>query len=97
MTWNTDRRDRLPANWQQLRAAVRLRAGGRCEALDDYGQRCRERGTDCDHIIAGDDHSLAALQWLCRWHHARKSASEGAAAAHRVTQKRPPERHPGLR
>lgn len=92
----SDRRSRLPRDWTKRRAAVKARAGGRCEALMADGYRCKEAGTDCDHIQHGDDHSLGNLQWLCRWHHSRKSSAEGNAARSRPTSKRPTEQHPGL-
>jgi hypothetical protein len=44
--------------------------------------------TDVDHIVAGDDHEPSNLQALCRFHHARKSAREGASAAIKVRVKR---------
>ena len=95
----SDRRDRLPVNWDELRSFVALRAGGRCEAVKSSGRRCPNAGTDCDHVQAGDDHALENLQWLCGWHHRAKTASEGhaAAAALRAKTKRPGRRHPGMR
>lgn len=88
------RRLRLPPNWNQLRAEVRTRSGGRCEEVGDDGRRCNEPGRDCDHIVRGDLHDLSNLQWLCPKHHASKSGREGAAA--RPRERRPPEKHPGL-
>lgn len=97
MAWEgSDRSARLPANWPALVRQVKRRAGGRCEALMRNGKRCHDPGAECDHVIAGDDHSLDNLQWLCAWHHARKSAAEGNAARARLTSRRAPERHPGL-
>lgn len=90
----SNRRLRLPSNWQELRAEVRERAGGRCELIGDDGRRCPLAGRDCDHIIRGEDHSLANLQWLCPGHHSSKSGQEGAAA--RPRERRPAEKHPGL-
>ncbi len=89
----SDRSSRLPSNWQQLRRIVEQRAGGRCEDMSD-GRRCTEPGTDCDHVIPGDDHRLENLQWMCRFHHLRKTQSENTKRKPR--QKREPERHPGL-
>lgn len=90
------RRARLPRDWSARRARVLRRDGYRCTAAD-YGERCPEPATDVDHIEPGDDHSEANLASLCGWHHARKSAREGAAAAHanRAQRVRPPEPHPG--
>lgn len=97
MAWEgSDRSARLPANWPSLVRQVEQRAQGRCQVTMRDGSRCRDRGTQCDHIQAGDDHSLANLQWICEWHHARKSAAEGNAARTRLTSRRPAERHPGL-
>lgn len=98
MAWSTsNRRERLPADWHSRRARVLRRDSYRCQALDSLGAKCGEPATDVDHINPGDDHSYANLQALCRWHHARKSSAEGAAARRpRPTQRREPERHPGV-
>ncbi len=96
----SDRRERLPANWEALRRQVRIRSGGRCEVIKgSNSQRCTNPARDCDHILAGDDHRLQNLQDICVFHHRHKSSVEGnAAKAARVAAgKRPPERHPGLR
>ncbi|MCZ0996303.1 HNH endonuclease signature motif containing protein [Streptomyces noursei] len=98
MPWmGSDRRSRLPRNWPVLRLSVLKRDGFQCVAvLRDTGARCTAPATDVDHIVPGDDHDPANLQALCRWHHARKSSAEGAAARRRrVSRRRPAERHPG--
>ncbi len=65
------------------------------------GKRCRDKATEVDHVVAGDDHSLANLRGICSWHHQRKSSREGAAASAArqaaITAKltRKPETHPG--
>lgn len=83
MSWSTStRKSRLPENWEALRLEVRDRAGGRCEYADANG-RCPNIGNQCDHIIRGDDHSKANLQWLCTKHHAIKSSREGGSAKRR--------------
>ena len=84
------RRERLPANWQQLRRAVMHRDQRTCQ-LRYPG--CQIRATDVDHITPGDDHRLDNLQAACRRCHATKSAREGVAAKQPRT--RPPEAHPG--
>lgn len=76
------RRRRLPGNWRTLREIVIERADGRCEHIDMYANRCWQAGTDVDHIIPSDDHSLDNLQLLCRRHHAAKSGREGRARIH---------------
>ena len=96
----SDRRDRLPHNWAELRAAVKARAGGQCEHIKaSTGRRCPNPGTDCDHIQRGDDHTVSNLRWLCRWHHSRKSSAEGAEAmrTQRAKLTRPQPKHPGMR
>jgi 5-methylcytosine-specific restriction protein A len=92
--WGTStRKARLPPNWPQLRRYVLARDGGVCYV-------CRQPGADqVDHLVAGDDHREENLRAIhSRPCHARKSSSEGgaAAAAVRPSTKRPPERHPGL-
>lgn len=98
MTWDgSDRKSRLPKNWSILVAQVKKRAGGRCEWRLKSGKRCPRAGTDCDHKIAGDNHDLSNLQWLCTDHHAKKSSFEGhrARKAKQSLRRRPPEPHPG--
>lgn len=67
---------------------INARKGGRF--------RCSAVGTDCDHVIRGDDHSLTNLEWLCARHHSIKTAAEGAEAkaAKRASGRRKPEQHP---
>lgn len=95
---DSDRKSRLPADWPLLRRIVRERSGGRCEVIKANGKRCWDDATDCDHITAGDDHSLSNLQDICAWHHRKKSSAEGnaAKAALRATLKHPVETHPGI-
>ncbi|NYH54701.1 hypothetical protein HNR06_004290 [Nocardiopsis arvandica] len=40
------------------------------------GGTCAEDGTDADRIRDRDDHRVGALQSLCSWHHAGKTAEE---------------------
>jgi len=95
----SDRRQRLPDNWDELRVETLRRAGGRCQWIED-GRRCTAPATDVDHKRPGDDHSPRNLQALCGPHHQRKSSREGAIALARkrrqIHQKfRRTERHPG--
>lgn len=88
----SDRKQELPANWEEIRAAV----------LEDDDRQCRIRypgicageATDVDHIRRGNDHQRGNLQAACRACHRRKSGQEGAAA--RVPLRRPPEPHPAF-
>lgn len=95
------RKSRLPDNWQELRKAVIARSGGRCELLKKDGRRCWDKGVDVDHIIPNDDDSMANLQHVCAWHHARKTGREGREARSvseepwRKLLRREPEKHPG--
>ena len=98
MNWNSsDRRFRLPDDWEQRRAMVKARAHGRCEARI-HAKDCDGIGTDCDHIVPGDNHSLDNLQWLSYACHKAKTARESAERNRRYKKLRshPNERHPGL-
>lgn len=98
MPWeSSDRRQRLPPNWDSLRAIVLQRCGGRCELKRKDGSRCWDKATDVDHISHGDDNSLSNLRGICTWHHKRKSSAEGHAAQQelRAILTRPAETHPG--
>lgn len=94
----SDRRERLPANWEALRAE-RLRLDGhRCTWRLPSGARCPRRATDVDHKIAmADDDRIEALQSLCAHHHGRKTAVEALRAKRSQARKRyrPAEGHPG--
>lgn len=101
MGWETsNRKSRLPSDWARIRADVKARAAGRCEYVGRAG-RCVLPGTDCDHIVRGDDHSLANLQWLCKKHHAIKSSREGGSAPRKKKKRKNKlagwnkEKHPG--
>lgn len=98
MAWQgSTRASRLPTDWPARRQRVRMRAGDICEHVDpETGQRCTAVGSECDHVIPGDDHDETNLQWLCTAHHAEKTRRESAAARWRVRERRPAERHPGL-
>lgn len=97
----SDRRERLPANWQTIRKQVHRRDESRCAVPLPSGKRCNEPATDVDHIINNDDHSLSNLRCICDWHHKAKSAREGAMAynakmKHSRQKFRREEKHPGL-
>lgn len=97
----SDRRSRLPADWEKRRKRVLRRDGYRCTAYLSDGSRCAEPGNEVDHVRPGDDHDDSNLRTLCAWHHARKSAQEGAAAAAAKRRKAAKkflrtEAHPGL-
>lgn len=97
---NSNRKAELPTGWARLRQATASRAGYQCEATMRDGTRCTEPGTDCDHINGRHNHNLSNLQWLCRWHHDKKTAHEAAQGRRgtaRGSSKKPAERHPGLK
>lgn len=98
---DSDRKTRLPANWaSEIVPEVKRLAGNRCQKILPSGKRCPRVGTDVDHVIPNDDHRYSNLRLLCEHHHDQKSAAEGVAgrfAKRQPKNKRPPERHPGLR
>ena len=98
MAWDgtSDRSERLPSDWPIRRLRVLRAASYRCQVKTD-GMPCGEPANEVDHIEPGADDRPENLQAICRWHHGRKSSAEGAAARRpRPTQRREPERHPGL-
>lgn len=94
--YGSDRSDRLPRDWAAIRVMVRERAHNRCQA-SVHSVLCNGIGDDCDHIVPGDDHSLANLQWLNHNCHKLKTARESAERnARRACQRRHPvEKNPG--
>ncbi|MYR43049.1 HNH endonuclease [Streptomyces sp. SID5910] len=99
MAWQgSTRKSRLPTNWASLRRRVLRRDKGVCQMPFSDGRICGAEATDVDHIVPGGDHSMANLRALCSWCHARKSSSEGGAAAAltRVRIDRPKPTHPAL-
>jgi len=76
LAWdNSQRRQQLPRDWQQIRKRIHDRANGQCEQQVN-GQRCPNTGTDCHHAGAPDDHRDESLQWLCRDCHNVETAKE---------------------
>lgn len=100
--WSSStRRDRLPADWPTIRKRILKRDRELCQVRMDNGEKCLDLSNEVDHIRSGDDHSEENLQTICRWHHKRKSSTEGAEALHRQRRKvrgsfRRDESHPGL-
>ncbi|TMZ63983.1 HNH endonuclease [Klebsiella pneumoniae] len=96
----SDRRSRLPDDWNEIRRQVLVRDGYRCKNTFRSGRRCNRPASDCDHIRPGDDHSPRNLQALCEECHRRKSSREGAAAVNKKRQEirakyRRSDKHPG--
>lgn len=97
---NSDRRDRLPPEWPQMRLETLKAAGWKCQHKDAYGARCNAQATDVDHVEPGDDHRPQNRQALCAKHHGSKSGREGAwalaAKRRKINQRfRRTEVHPG--
>lgn len=93
MAWATSNRlERLPDNWPQLRREVLARDRYTCQA-----RGCSERATDVDHIDRHGGDGKANLQSLCQYHHNKKSSAEGHAEAARIRKllKHPGEKTPG--
>lgn len=99
MAWDTsNRKAELPHDWQARRIRVLRRDSYRCQARDSQGRLCGAWANQVDHIERGNNHDEDNLQALCRWHHARKSSAEGAAARRpRPTKAREREPHPAFR
>lgn len=96
MAWQTNRAARLPSDWRTRRLEVKARANGQCQWITE-GVRCKDQGTECDHIVNNDDHSLSNLQWLCAPHHHQKTLQEAATARALRSRYRPKQQHPGLK
>lgn len=100
--WNgSSRRDRLPPDWPIIRKRVLKRDGWLCQWRMTDGSKCHADANEVDHVKRGDDHELRNLRSLCKWHHAKKSAGEGASAGwakkRQIDQRfRRSEDHPGL-
>lgn len=101
MAWeNSDRKDRLPPDWERRRRYVLRRDQGVCQWHKTSGL-CGQPANQVDHIEPGDDHSASNLQALCEWHHGKKSGGEGGRASAALKRAnalrfRRTEGHPGL-
>jgi 5-methylcytosine-specific restriction endonuclease McrA len=97
VAWETsDRRARLPDDWNQRVAAVKKRDQNRCTWRLPSGLRCPRPGRDVDHRVNDDNHELSNLRLLCKTHHDRKTQREAWAGRTRPkAKKRPTERQPG--
>lgn len=69
----SNRKRRLPPDWEARRQMVFNRDGRVCYA-------CGAVATEVDHQRAGDDHALANLAPICYSCHKTKSSLEGNAA-----------------
>jgi hypothetical protein len=95
---NSDRRERLPADWPARRRKRLEIDGHRCTWRLPSGKRCPRKATDVDHRVEGsDDDRIEALQSLCADHHAKKTARAAARIKREKRQRRwrPQENHPG--
>lgn len=83
MAWSTsDRRQRLPSNWIEIRAEVFRLKGRKCYIVTD-GVPCNRPATEVDHKIPSGSDELENLFPICTYCHRRKSSSEGWAALRR--------------
>lgn len=97
--WNdSDRRDRLPDDWEARRRKRLEIDGHRCTWRLPSGKRCPRKATDVDHRVEGsDDHRISELQSLCAHHHGKKTARAAGRIKREKRQRRwrPQENHPG--
>ena len=77
--WGTsDRRSRLPTDWDRRRRIVFSMHGRLCYV-------CGAPATQVDHVVAGDDHDVANLAPICTDCHLSKSGHEGGTTQGRYT------------
>ena len=93
----SDRKSRLPVDWERLRKAALTACGHRCQWVED-GVRCPFPATDVDHIVPGDLHILENLQGLCGEHHLTKTGREARAVQlkRKALGRLPEEKQPGI-
>lgn len=82
--WATStRRQRLPRGWGRIRARI-LRRDPICKVCGNAAS------VEVDHIVAGDDHSDANLQGICKRCHREKTQAEAGRARRLPGANRPP-------
>lgn len=103
MPWSTsDRRDRLPTDWQSTVARILARDGHRCRQKLPSGLRCpRSRASghrvEVDHRWSPDRHDDANLWTLCAHHHKQKTQREAQEARSPRALPVKPDPHPAER
>lgn len=96
MAWaNSDRRARLPRDWDRIRASILERDRWLCQL---HYEGCTRIAQEVDHIGADIDHQPHMLRAVCTHCHAIRSSRQGAEARAAIAAKRyrEPEPHPGL-
>lgn len=94
---SSDRKSRLPADWEARRKVVGKRDHWLCQWRLEDGSKCGLPGNQVDHIIPSGSDEPENLRVLCQAHHAFKSSSEGGKARQEALQAlrkrilRPPE------
>lgn len=94
--WKTNRKARLPSDWNTIRLRILRRDKYRCQIA---AEGCKRIATEVDHIRRGDNHADDNLQSACSVCHHRKTLTEAQEARRkkRAARFRPIERHPGER
>jgi 5-methylcytosine-specific restriction protein A len=72
----SDRRKRLPKNWERIRRYILHRDNHTC-------RHCGHPANQVDHITPGDNHNPDNLQALCGPCHNRKTSTEATEARKR--------------
>jgi hypothetical protein len=64
-----------PANWQEIRTAVRARSGGRCECIGECGLHDGTPSPECWAFAASSPHERCSWPRTCEcWCHGEKPA-----------------------